>query len=506
MMAYRELTRRLREAQTLVSIAELLGWDQETTMPPKAGPFRAEEKALLSALVHERATDPRLGDLLAECEADRELHGNPDIAANLREIRREYDRAVKLPVELVAELSETSSLALEAWKDARQRSDFPSFRPWLEKQVALNRRKALCWGVPEGGELYDALLDDFEPQTRAADIERIFRALREELVPLIGALTSAPRRSTVRPLRVELSPAEQHSFNIWLLRRVGFDLEAGRLDVSAHPFSAGLGPGDTRVTTRYRADAFLDALGSTLHEAGHALYEQGLPKRELLGQPLAEPLGLGIHESQSRLWENHVGRSREFCRWLLPELRRHFGAPFATVSADELYAAVNLVRPNLIRVESDEATYHLHVMLRFDLERAMIREDLRPAELPAAWNERVRRDLGLHVPDDAQGCLQDIHWSMGAIGYFPTYTLGSLYAAQLWQAALESEPGLPRRIALGEFGGLLAWLRRSVHEHGKRHSAEALCRRVTGRPLSHQPLMGHLNGKLRALYGLSGAD
>jgi carboxypeptidase Taq len=502
MPAYQELIKRLREAQVLASVAELLGWDQETVMPRKAAPFRAEELALLSTLVHERATHAELGQLLATCEADADLCADPTEAANLREIRRTYDRSVKLPVELVAEIAETNSLAMEAWKDARHERDFDRFLPWLEKQLELNRRKAECWGIPEGGEAYDALLEDYEPETTSTVLERIFEPLREELTALIEAVADAPRKPDDSAFRVELSQDDQHALNVAVLERIGFDGEAGRLDTSAHPFSVGLGPGDTRITTRYRSDALLDGLSSTMHEAGHALYEQGLPKGERVGQPLSEPLGLGIHESQSRLWENHVGRSREFCRWVAPELRRLFDGQMKHVSDDDLYAAVNIVRPNLIRVESDEATYHLHIMLRFDLERSMLRGDLRPADLPGAWNERVVRDLGLDVPDDGQGCLQDLHWSMGAIGYFPTYTLGSLYAAQLWDAAVEALPGLGDEIAGGEFGALLDWLRENVHRHGRRYSATELCRRVTGRPLEHQPLMRHLNDKLRPLYGI----
>ena len=500
MSAYDELGKRLREAQTLKTVAELLGWDQETLMPRKAAGFRAEEHALLSRLAHERATHPRLGELLVACASDDDLCADPAVVANLREIRRAYDRAVKLPVELVTEISETNSLALEAWKEARERDDFSHFLPWMKKQVALNRRKAECWGFGEGGELYDALLDDYEPETTAVAVERTFHPLRKELTPLIEALTSSPHRPSEAPFRIDLPQAHQHAFNIVLLRRIGFDGEAGRLDTSTHPFSVGLGPGDTRITTRYRSDAFLDALGSTLHEAGHGLYEQGLPKERFVGQPLGEPLGLGIHESQSRLWENHVGRSRAFCHWVLPEMKRHFGAPLDPTTEDDLYAAVNVVRPNPIRVESDEATYHLHIMLRFDLERALIRDDLRPAELPAAWNERVKQDLGLDVQDDRRGCLQDVHWSMGAIGYFPTYTLGSLYAAQMWEAVLDAVPDLPAQIAGGEFGALLAWLRSNVHAHGRRFPAGELCQRVTGGPIGHEPLMRHLNGKLRPIY------
>jgi carboxypeptidase Taq len=502
---YDELARLLREAQTLISAAELLGWDQETMMPRKAAPFRAEEKALLSTLAHERATHPRLGELIATCESDTDLCADPEIAANLREIRRAYDRAVKLPLDLVTEMSETSSLAMEAWKGARESSNFSVFQPWLEKQIRLNRRKAECWGAPAGGELYDALLDDFEPDTSCTEMEAIFRPLRAELTPLIQELTASARQPTDAPFRAAIPPERQHAFNCALLERIGFDLGAGRLDTSAHPFSAGLGPGDTRITTRYREDGFLDALGSSLHEAGHGLYEQGLPKERLFGQPLAEPLGLAIHESQSRLWENHVGRSRAFCEWALPEMRRFLGPPLESITVDALYEAVNTVRAGLIRVESDEATYHLHIMLRFDLERALFRDELRPADLPAAWNERIKQDLGLEVPDDRRGCLQDIHWSMGAIGYFPTYTLGSLYAAQWWEAILRDVPDLPEQISRGDFEALLSWLRSNIHVHGRRFPAAELCRRVSGKPLDHGPLMHHLKRKLRPIYGIGGS-
>lgn len=494
---YTELSELLRRAAVFGSIAETLAWDQETMMPPKAGPFRAEELSAISALAHERATDPRIGELLAECEADSSLRDDAEMAANLREIRRDYDRARKLPAELVAEISETSSLAMEAWKAARAASDFSQFEPWLVKQLDLNRRRAECYGEPESGESYDALLEDYEPGMTAARLEALFTPLREQLRPLIAEMV-ASGTGTLRVLEVRLPQERQRAFNAMVLERLGFDLEAGRLDVSTHPFSTGLGPGDTRITTRYRDDGFLDALGSTMHEAGHGLYEQGLPKRERHGEPLAQAASLGMHESQSRMWENQVGRSRAFWTWALPEAKKVFGAALEPFEVDDLVRAVNLVRPGLIRVESDEATYNLHVMLRFDLERALLSGDLAPADLPGAWNERIRADLGLEVPDDARGCLQDIHWSMGSIGYFPTYTLGNLYAAQLWEAAREALPDLDARTARGEFRGLLDWLRREIHARGRRFPAPELCRRVTGGELDHRPLVRYLKAKLHA--------
>ena len=501
---YDALRQHLRELAALNSVLNLLGWDQETMMPPKAAAARADELSLLSRLAHERAMADELGDLLNECEEDPALTGDPVIAANLREIRLDYERACKLPPSLVAEFSKTTSHALEAWKAARSDSDFATFRPWLEKILDLCRRKADCLGFPAGGELYDALLDEFEPRMTAAVVESIFRPLREVLVPLIDEISGEPAPDD-GPNRVEVGIEIQQAFNRDVLEHLGFDLSAGRLDVSTHPFSSGVAPDDTRITSRYTSDGFAEALSSTMHEAGHGLYEQGLPKRKHWGEPLSEALGLGIHESQSRLWENQVGRSREFWQWLQPRLAAATGDAFAAYDAGALYHAANIVRPNLIRVESDEATYNLHIMLRFDLERAMLTGDLAPADLPGAWNERIKKDLGLEVPDAARGCLQDIHWSMGSIGYFPTYTLGTLYSAQFWNAILVDLPELPGSISRGEFAVLLGWLREKIHRRGRQLPAEALCLELTGKALDHRPFVDYLRAKLGDIYGLAGS-
>jgi carboxypeptidase Taq len=500
--AYARLRQQLRETATLSSVAHLLNWDQETVMPPKAADFRAEELALLARLAHERATAPQIGELLARCESDLDLRSDPEIAANLREIRRDYDRARKLPAELVAEIRETGSRAMEVWKRARQENNFSMFVPWLERHLELVRRKARCLGAPDGGELYDALLDEFEPEMTSGALMRIFAPLRERLVPLIAEIRASGREPSGVIRQREIPLELQRRFNRRIVEAVGFDLEAGRLDVSVHPFASGLAPRDTRITTRYRTDQFSEALSSTLHEAGHGLYEQGLPKSRHFGEPLGEALGLGIHESQSRLWENQVGRSRAFWEWALPLAAQTLGPGLGDVSIDEVYHAVNTVRPNLIRVDSDEATYNLHIMLRFDLETQLFRGELAPADLPGAWNRRIRDDLGLEVPDDARGCLQDVHWSMGAIGYFPTYTLGNLYAAQFWEAIVVALPDLDQQMAQGEFSALLAWLRENIHEAGRRFPADELCRNLTGKPLSHEPLMRHLSSRLRPIYGL----
>jgi len=486
---YRELRTRLREAGVLGSVGSLLSWDQETMMPAGAAEFRAEELAMVARLAHERRIDPRVGELLEACEADPELTADPVESANLREIRRDWERARRVPSRLVAEITETGSRALEAWKRARAESDFSLFRPLLERVFALQREKAACLRSDDERELYDCLLEEYEPGVTANGISAIFEALRRELKPLIAEFASdAPGGLEQVPL-----PARaQAELNRRLAEWIGYDTSAGRLDESTHPFTESLGPGDTRITTRYREDDFLDALSCTMHEVGHALYEQGLPKRERLGQPLAEAASLGLHESQSRLWENQVGRSRAFWSWLLPRACEVLGGALEGVSVDRVVHAANLVRPRPIRVESDETTYNLHIMLRFDVERAVVHEQLAVADIPALWNERMKQDLGVRVERDAEGCLQDIHWSFGAVGYFPTYTLGNLYAAQLWDAARDAVSGLDRRIERGEFAALLGWLRENIHVHGRRFSAVELCERVTGKPLTHEPLIRHL--------------
>jgi carboxypeptidase Taq len=500
---YQQLLAQLRELAVWSSISSTLGWDQEVMMPPAAAGLRGDQAAVLSELIHDRRTAPALGDLIARCEADTETMADPDAAANLRNLRRDYERATRLPTELVREMAETSTLAMHGWREARERSDFAAFAPWLEKLVSLNRRTAEHLGVPEGGELYDALLDNFEPGMRAAELDRVFGELRAGLVPLIRELREEGTAPDASWMDIPLPVDKQVAFNRGVVERMGFDFAGGRLDVSTHPFCEGAGPGDTRLTTRYDAAQLLSALHGTMHETGHGLYEQGLPKAERFGQALAEAASMGVHESQSRMWENFVGRGRPFWEWALPELQRQAGDPAVdALDVDTVYRGLNTVHPNLIRIESDEATYNLHIMLRYDLERAMLTGDLAVRDLPGVWNERIRNDLGLEVPDDRRGVLQDIHWSMGAIGYFPTYTLGNLYAAQLWDAIGGALPELDSQLRRGELSGLLGWLRANVHVHGRRYTASQLCERATGRPLSHEPLLRYLEGKLRPVYGL----
>ena len=500
--AYDQLLARLKEAATLESVTALLGWDQETYMPEAAAEHRGDQQALLSALAHERSTDPEIGELLAKCEADRALSGDPssESAANIREIRRDYTRLTKLPTELVSELARVGSQAQQVWKEARSKNDFAMFEPMLERMMTLTRRKAECYGAPAGGELYDALLDEYEPGITAAEIQRIFDPLAVRLSALVKELTSAKRRPSPAVMNVHIDPARQHELGQAVLKAMGFDFAAGRLDTTTHPFCSGMAPGDTRLTTRYREQSFTDALYSTMHEGGHGLYEQGLPKAERFGQPLGSAISLGIHESQSRMWENFVGRSREFCQWFWPMAKNAAGGALDKFSESDLYGAVNLVQPSLIRVEADEATYNLHVMIRFALERRLISGDLKTKDVPGEWNRLYKQYLGIDVPSDAKGCLQDVHWSFGLIGYFPTYTLGNLYAAQLWETINAQIPDLKSRMTRGDFLPLKNWLHQNIHRHGRRYHAGELCRMLTGKALSADPLLRHLEGKLRPLY------
>lgn len=502
---YHELRTLLRDAATLESVGRLLSWDQETYMPHRAAEHRALQTELLAKLEHERNTSPRIGELLKTCESDPEFRATGDSpeSVNLREIRRDYDKATKLPADLVAELARTGSLAQEAWKHAREKSDFEQFRPWLEKMMGLMRRKAECLGVPTGGELYDALLDQHEPGATARELEGIFTPLASRLSTLIRTCTSSKTKPSDAFLHTQFAANRQHEMGQFVLKAMGFDFDGGRLDVTTHPFCSGMAPGDTRLTTRYRDEKFTDALYGTMHEGGHGLYEQGLPKLgtdSRWGEPLANSISLGIHESQSRMWENFVGRSREFWQWIMPHAKQYAQGNLDGYSVEDAYRAVNIVTPSYIRVEADEATYNLHVMLRFEIERRLFTGDLAVKDVPHAWSKRFKELFGIEVPDDRRGCLQDVHWSFGLVGYFPTYTLGNLYAAQFWETINAQIPDLNARMARGEFLELRNWLRENIHRHGRRYTASQLCERITGKPLSADPLMRHLENKLRPIY------
>ncbi len=498
--AYAELVRRSKELGVLNSCAAVLGWDQQTYMPTKGAGLRGEQMAFLAGLAHSKATDPKVGELLAAVEGS-ELVRDPesDAAANVRELRRGYDRSTKLPAALVEELARVTTAAQQAWQQARAANDFPAFRPHLEKVVALKRQEAQAVGYTD--HPYNALLDEYEPGATVAEVRAVFAGLTRDLVPLIKAIRESGKTPDRSVLERDFPVERQKVFAEAAAAAFGFDFAAGRLDTTAHPFCSGVGPGDCRLTTRYNPRFFPEAFFGVLHETGHGLYEQNLPA-EHFGTPVGAACSLGIHESQSRLWENQVGRGRAFWGHFFPRLQQTFPAALAGVEFERFYFAVNEVKPSLIRVEADEATYNLHVALRFEIELGLVSGDLAVADLPGAWNERFKALLGLDVPDDARGCLQDIHWSFGGIGYFPTYTLGNLYAAQLMAAARRDLSGLDDDFRRGEFGRLKGWLGEKVHRHGGRYRAGELCRRATGVPLSAEPFVSHLNEKFGPLYGV----
>jgi carboxypeptidase Taq len=499
---FEQLRDLLTRSATLGEVGRLVAWDQETKMPKAGATARAEQMALLAGLLHERGTSTELGELLGACEEDSELTADEATAADLREARRDFDRATRLPTDLVTDLARVGSKSQHAWKEARANSDFAIFQPWFEELLVLMRHKAECHGVAPGGELYDNLIDEFEPGATAASMEAVFSPLRPRLSALISEVAESRTPPSEAPLHVHVPAERQHEFGLFVLGAMGFDLDAGRLDITTHPFCQGVAAGDTRLTTRYNEERFADALYGTMHEGGHGIYEQGLPKARHHGLPGSQATSLGMHESQSRLWENLVGRSRAFCTWALPHAQRILGGAFENYGPDDLFRAVNSARPSFIRVEADESTYNLHVMLRFDIERSLLRGDLEPADVPATWNEKVNEYLGIEVPNDAQGCLQDVHWSFGLFGYFPTYCMGNLYASQLWEAAERDLGTLAPAIERGEFSGLRGWLNEKVHAHGRRLSAAQICESATGASLSADPMMRHLEGKIRPIYGI----
>jgi len=498
---YREVCDHARQTALLRGVDALLGWDERCMLPPAAGPYRAEQMTLLSGLLHRRMTDADYGRRLADL-ATSELAADPhsDTGANIRRLQRIYDKKVRLPQSLVEELTRATVLGQQAWVEARQKNDFPAFRPFLEKIFQLKRDEAAALGYT--GSPYDPLLDDYEPEATAAAVQPILAGLRDALVPLVGAIAQSGRRPKIEILSRRFPVDAQESFGREAAARIGFDFQRGRLDVTAHPFCTTLGPHDCRITTRYNANHFNGAFFGILHEAGHGLYEQGLVSQHY-GLPLGEAVSLGIHESQSRLWENFVGRSRLFWTHLFPEAQRRFPEALGDVTLDEFYFAINSVQPSLIRVEADEATYNLHILIRFELELAVLRGDLAVGDLPGAWNAAYRKYLGLEPPTAADGVLQDVHWSAGLIGYFPTYSLGNLCAAQFFAQAQRETSELLGGFAQGEFGPLLNWLREKIHRQGQRYSAAELIQRVTGQPLSHEPLIHYLKAKLEPLYGLT---
>ena len=492
--AYQSLRSRGRELALLGATGGLLGWDQETQLPAKSHGFRAEQSAQISGMAHRLATAPEVGDWLTACESLAWSPESPESAA-LARWRHDYNRATRIPANLVEKHERTAGVARAAWMESRKNSNFKSFAPHLEKLVSLARQMADLWGYSD--QPYDALLEGYEPGWRTREVTALFEKLQPRLVAIAENALSLASGSSRRNISGHYPRRGQEEFLQTLLPRIGFDTAAGRLDTSTHPFCSGLGPHDTRMTTRYDETDFMVSLYGVLHEAGHGLYDQGLPEKEL-GTPLGQAASLGIHESQSRLWENRVGRSHSFWKTWWPDLLRAF-PDLSRHNWETGWLAANGVERSFIRVEADEVTYDLHILLRFQIETRLISGELKVADLPSAWNELFLKLFGLKVPNDSQGCLQDIHWSMGGFGYFPTYTLGNLAGSQLWQAAHQDLPNLHSALDQREYHPLLNWLRQKVHTHGRRYLAGELIRRATGKPLDPEAHLTILETKVKEL-------
>jgi carboxypeptidase Taq len=470
---YLKLCECSHEVYLIRSVAAVLTWDLETYIPSKAVQYRADQLGYLEAKAHTLFTDPAVGTWIAESEQSG-FEPDSEEYANLREWRRAYDRATKIPVSLVEEFEKARTLARDAWIHARNEFKFSEFEPHLEKIIQLTRKKADLWGYEESP--YDALMEDYEPGIRAGQIRPVLEDLRVALVDLLGEIRGEAVAENF--LDGDYPKPGQTALSEVIAAAFGYDFAAGRIDTTTHPFATSLGPCDHRITTRYNEKRFEVSLYGIMHETGHALYEQGL-RPDRAGLPQGEAVSLGIHESQSRLWENHVGRTTQFWdRWhavackYLPDLKRY--------SPMEVAKGVQRIAPSYIRVEADEVTYDLHILLRFELELALIEGRVRVSELPEAWNARFKELFGLAVPNDSLGVLQDIHWSHGLVGYFPTYTLGNLNAAQLMFAAEKQIAGLQDQLAEGHYQSLLQWLRENIHQHGRRYLPAELMRRATG--------------------------
>lgn len=492
--ALKELCRPIWNLQ---GIRSLLSWDQQVLMPPRGAGPRAQQLATLEHVHHEMLTHPRLADALYTAEQSSP-HQDLD-RRFLRAVRRAYDLAAKVPSRLVEERARVTALAYEAWAEARKNNDFPFFLPHLREVFRLTREVAEHRGFH--GHLYDAMIDEYEPGMTTAQVQSVFEAMLPGLVKLVQGIAKAPPVSR-RILQQPYPLAGQHEFSRYLLERIGFDFAAGRLDQSAHPFCSASTSRDVRLTDRLDPMLVTMSIFGSLHEGGHGLYEQGSP-HEWDGTPLGGGCSLGIHESQSRLWENLVGRSLPFWKANFRKMQSVFPQQLSGYHVEDFYKAINYVEPSFIRVEADEVTYTLHIVMRFELEKAMLDGSLDPADLPDAWNQKMRDYLGITPPNDSLGCLQDIHWSDGLIGYFPTYSLGNLVAAQLWIKIREDIPALDEQIESGNCIPLLEWLRHKIHRHGSSYTADEIIAEACGGPLSHQPFLDYLWEKFGTLYGIS---
>jgi carboxypeptidase Taq len=497
--AYEELKTRFGEIHDIQSARQLLAWDQETMMPPKSAEIRAEQLATLELVSHEKLASDEVARLLDELrDYEQSLEYESDEASLIRVARRDHEKARRVPKELMAAMWRESALATEIWREARRNSDFELLLPALRKNIDLKHRYIECF--EEADEPYDILLDDYEEGMTTAEVRAVLERLKEELGPFIAAIANEEVEDSFLYDRYPIE--RQRAFALSIIERFGFSSDSWRIDESAHPFASGSSPLDIRLTTRWDDHDAKSGLFACMHECGHGLYEHGI-RFALVRTPLGEGVSMGMHESQSRMWENLVGRSRPFWRFAFPEIQRAFPDQLGGVEEESFYRAINKVKPSLIRVEADEVTYNMHIILRFELEQEIMagRIDLR--ELPEAWNARMEEYLGVRVPDDADGVLQDIHWPGGSIGYFPTYSLGNVISVQIWERAREALPDLDDQFEAGEFGDLREWLGANLYRHGRKFTPKETLERVAGGPIDPEPYVRYLKGKLGEIYGVT---
>jgi len=494
------LKQRLEEIRHLNKASALLIWDQETKMPPGGARARAEQLATLSRLGHELFIADRTGELLARAaDETADLPFDDDDTSLVRVSQRDYDRTKKLPTSLVTEFTRHSALAHGVWVHARESDDFAAFSPWLERTIELSRQRAEHLGYQEN--MYDALLDLFEPGIKSSQVTRIFDDLKQELVPLVAAIADRSDRVNDAAVHQPFDEMPQETFGKKVAAILGYDFSRGRLDPTVHPFETSFSCNDVRITTRYESNFLSPSLFGTMHETGHAMYEQGVSPA-LDHTPLGRGASSAVHESQSRMWENVVGRSRPFWRRYYPDLQRVFPQQLAEVNLDTFYGAINTVQPSLIRVYADEVTYNLHIMLRFEMEMDLLATRYPVSEAPAVWNDKMESYLGVRPPSDTLGILQDVHWSNGLFGYFPTYALGNILSLQLYEKALQERPEVRDQLARGETTGLREWMTEKIYRHGRKFQPAELVDRATGEPLQPRAYVKYLQTKFGELYGL----
>ncbi len=497
---YQKVFELSKHARILQGIVSILDWDQETYMPSGSAGIRAEQLETMAGIIHREKTSRKFANALSKLIDIQtgKIKTNTlssQQMASLREWRRDYLHDTALPSKFVEELAKVTSQAIIAWRTAKKDNAFQQFAPYLDRIVQLNRKKADLLGYQD--HPYDALLDQYEPDVKTHEVSALFLKLRTQLTPLIQKMAQQPVDDQF--LYGNWDQAKQMAFSQKLLATMGYDNNKGRVDFSAHPFSSASHPTDSRITTRIHPESLMSNIFAILHEAGHALYEMGLPQNDY-GSPLGDSRSLGVHESQSRWWETRIGLSKPFWQYFFPLLKETFRGQLDQITLDVFYRAINKVEPSFIRIEADEVTYPLHIILRFELEKGLIEGSLNVRDIPEAWNAKMKEYLGLIPSTNAEGCLQDIHWSMGAFGYFPTYTLGNLYAAHLFEAFVKDHPDWEKQVAAGQLGFIKLWLHEKIYQHGKHYTTQELLTQATGKNFSADPYLHYLKKKYSSLY------